>query len=141
MKDLACRFVAISATNERGITQLKQALRHPFPSPPGRLWKGPAELEEAIKKSTKLAETKGEKNPAASGLMAVVKNNPDAKEFIQKTRFEYIHSAVEVGLQRPNEELLALTDRLDAQTLPPNQRLVYLYNPDDHRLLVDLQVC
>ena len=112
-------FVAISAATERGITQLKQALRHPFPSPPGRLWKGSAELEEAIKKSTKLAETNGEKNPAASGLMAVVKDNPDAKEFIQKTRFEYIHHAVEIGLQRPNEELLALTDRLDAQTLHP----------------------
>ena len=112
-------FVAISAMTERGITQLKQALRHPFPSPPGRLWKGPAELEEAIKKSTKLAETNRENNPAASGLMAVVKDNPEAKEFIQKARFEYIHRAVEVGLQRPNEELLALTDRIDAQTLHP----------------------
>ena len=112
-------FVAISAMTERGITQLKQALRHPFPSPPGRLWKGPAELEEAIKKSTKLAETNRENNSAASGLMAVVKDNPEAKEFIQKARFEYIHRAVEVGLQRPNEELLALTDRIDAQTLHP----------------------
>ena len=112
-------FVAISAATERGITQLKQALRHPFPSPPGRLWKGSAELEEAIKKSTKLAETNRENNSAASGLMAVVKDNPEAKEFIQKARFEYIHRAVEVGLQRPNEELLALTDRIDAQTLHP----------------------
>ena len=51
--------------------------------------------------------------------MAVLKDNPEAKEFIQKTRFEYIHRAVEVGLQRPNEELLALTDRIDAQTLHP----------------------
>ena len=112
-------FVAISAMTERGITQLKQALRHPFPSPPGRIWKGPAELEEAIKKSTKLAETNGENNPAASGLMAVVNEGSEAKEFIQKTRFEFIHRAVEVGLQRPDQESLALTDAIDAHALHP----------------------
>ncbi len=112
-------FVAISAMTERGITQLKQALRHPFPSPPGRLWKGSIELEEAIKRSTKLAETNGENNPAASGLIALAEESSKAKEFIQKTRFEYIHRAVEVGLQRPDEESLALTDRIDAHTLHP----------------------
>lgn len=112
-------FVAISAVNERGITQLKHALRNPFPSPPGRLWKGPAELEEAIEKSTKLAETKDEKNSAASGLITVADEGSEAKEFIQKTRFEFIHRAVESGLQRPDEESLALTDRIDAHTLHP----------------------
>ncbi|MEN8785943.1 MAG: ferrous iron transport protein B [Akkermansiaceae bacterium] len=112
-------FVAMSAVNERGITQLKHALRHPFPSPVGRLWKGPAELEEAIEKSTKLAETKEEKNPAASGLIAVADEGPEAKEFIQKTRFEFIHRAVESGLQRPDEESLAFTDRIDAHALHP----------------------
>ncbi|MDB4493535.1 50S ribosome-binding GTPase, partial [bacterium] len=107
-------FVAISAMTERGITQLKHALRHPFPSPPGRLWKGPAELEDAIEKSIKLAETKGETHPAASGLTSVADKGPESKEFIQKTRFEFIHRAVEAGLQRPNEDSLALTDRIDA---------------------------
>jgi ferrous iron transport protein B len=110
-------FVAISAMTERGITQLKHALRHPFPSPPGRLWKGPAELEDAIEKSIKLAETKGETHPAASGLTAVADKGPESKEFIQKTRFEFIHRAVEAGLQRPNEDSLALTDRIDAHAL------------------------
>jgi ferrous iron transport protein B len=49
----------------------------------------------------------------------VAEENSKAKEFIQKTRFEYIHRAVEVGLQRPDEESLALTDRIDAHTLHP----------------------
>jgi ferrous iron transport protein B len=42
-------FVAISAMTERGITQLKQALRHPFPSPPGRLWKGSIDWKKRLK--------------------------------------------------------------------------------------------
>ena len=112
-------FVAISAMTERGITQLKHALRHPFPSPPGRLWKGPAELEDAIEKSIKLAETKGETHPTASGLTSVANKGPETKEFIQKTRFEFIHRVVEAGLQRPNEDSLALTDRIDAHALHP----------------------
>lgn len=112
-------FVAISAMTERGITQLKHALRHPFPSPSGRLWKGPAELEDAIEKSIKLAETKGETHPTASGLTSVANKGPETKEFIQKTRFEFIHRVVEAGLQRPNEDSLALTDRIDAHALHP----------------------
>ena len=112
-------FVAISAMTERGITQLKHALRHPFPSPPGRLWKGPAELEDAIEKSIKLSETKGETHPTASGLTSVANKGPETKEFIQKTRFEFIHRVVEAGLQRPNEDSLALTDRIDAHALHP----------------------
>lgn len=118
-EDFGIPFVPISALTERGITQLKHALRHPFPAPPGRLWKGPAELEESIEKSTKLAETKCEKNPAAAGLMTVADQGPEAKEFIQKTRFQFIHRAVEAGLQRPDEESLALTDRIDTHALHP----------------------
>ena len=38
---------------------------------------------------------------------------------VQQLSREYIHRAVEVGLQRPDEESLALTDRIDAHTLHP----------------------
>lgn len=118
-EDFGIPFVPISAVTSRGITQLKQALRHPFPAPPGRLWKGPAELEEAIKKSIQLSEANGEANPTAHGLIHIATPGTGVAEFIQKTRFEHIQRAVEAGLQRPDQAALALTDRIDAHALHP----------------------
>lgn len=80
-------FVPISATNQRGLTQLKQALRVPFPPAPG--FAHVADLYDLDEDSR------------------------------QKARFEFIHRAVEAGLQRPDEEALALTDRIDAHALHP----------------------
>jgi len=118
-EDFGVPFVPISAITSRGLTDLKQALRHPFPAPPGRLWKGPAELEEAIEKSISLSASNGASNPAAHGLMNVAQSGSKIADFIQKTRFEHIHRAVEAGLQRPDEAALALTDRIDAHALHP----------------------
>jgi len=118
-EDFGVPFVPICSATGRGITQLKHALRHPFPRPPGRLWKGPAELEEAIEKSTRASEEAGACHPVADGLMNVAKTGSETEKFIQKIRFEYIHRAVEAGLQRPDEAALELTDRIDAHALHP----------------------
>lgn len=104
-EDFGVPFVPLCATTGRGLTQLKQALRHPFPPAPGRLWKGPAELEEAI-----------EKSPT---LISGAQSGSNSADLIQKNRFEYIHRAVEAGLQRPDDSALELTDRIDAHALHP----------------------
>jgi len=118
-EDFGVPFVPLSAVSGRGITQLKQALRYPFPPAPGRPWKGPSELEEAIEKSTQFSQESGAQNPAAHGLMNAAKAGSESAEFIQKTRFEFIHRAVEAGLQRPDESSLQLTDKIDAHALHP----------------------
>lgn len=118
-EDFGVPFVPISATTSRGITNLKHSLRHPFPPAPGRRWNGPAELEKAIELSTQLAEDSGHPNPSAHGLMNIADPGSETQEFIQKTRFEYIHRAIEAGLQRPDEAAVELTDRLDGHILHP----------------------
>jgi ferrous iron transport protein B len=118
-EDFGVPFVPICATTGRGLTSLKQALRYPFPAAPGRLWKGPAELEEAIEKSTTVSRENGRANPVAHGLMNVGEPGSEIEDFIQKTRYDFVHRAVEAGLQRPDEAALELTDRLDAQALHP----------------------
>ena len=118
-EDFGVPFIPLSATNQKGLTQLKQALRFPFPAPSGRLWKGPETLEGAISKSIELAETKKHPNPSAHGLLEVSRTGKESADFIQKARFEFIHRAVEAGLQRPDQESLALTDRIDTHALHP----------------------
>lgn len=80
-------FVPISATTSRGITNLKQALRLPFPPAPG--------------------------------LTSVSDLEAESADSLQKARFEFIHRAVSAGLTRPDDEDLALTDKIDAQALHP----------------------
>ena len=118
-EDFGVPFVALSASQQRGLTELKQALRFPLPTPPGRLWKGPASLEEAIAKSIELAQSKGHPNPTARGLLDLSVGGSESAEFIQKTRFHFIQRAVAAGLRRPDSESLALTDRIDAHALHP----------------------
>ncbi len=57
--------------------------------------------------------------PPAPGLTSVPDLEAETEDSLQKTRFEFIHRAVEAGLQRPDESSLALTDRLDAHALHP----------------------
>lgn len=118
-EDFGVPFVPLSATTQRGLTNLKHALRAPFPPSPGRLWKGPSEVEDAIAKSIELSEAKGHANPTAHGILEAAKPGSKTEDFIQKTRFEFIQRAVEAGLQRPDEDSLALTDRIDAHALHP----------------------
>lgn len=118
-EDFGVPFVPIAAHTQRGLTTLKHALRHPFPKPPGRLWKGPPELEEAIEKSIKASRARGQTNPTAHGLVQAAQSGSQSEDFIQKTRFNFIQRAVAAGLQRPDDTSLALTDRLDAHALHP----------------------
>ncbi len=118
-EDFKIPFVPLSAATSRGITALKQALRFPFPAAPGRLWTGPAELEDAIEAATRLAETHEQPKPEAHALLSVAEKGSETESFIQKTRFEFIHRAIEAGLQRPDEAALELTDRIDAHALHP----------------------
>lgn len=121
-EDFAVPFVPLSALNERGIVQLKQALRFPFPSAPGRLWKGPAELEESIELSTKVAEEEGLPKPEAHGIQRIAcpeDADTEAEQFIVKTRTEFIQRAVEAGLQRPDGSAQDFTDKIDAHALHP----------------------
>ena len=121
-EDFDVPFVPICALNERGIVQLKQALRFPFPAAPGRLWKGPAELEEAIALATKLAEEKGLPKPEAHGIQTIAcpeETDTESEQFIVKTRTDLIQRALEAGLQRPDDSSQELTDKIDAHALHP----------------------
>lgn len=118
-EDFGVPFVPIAAHTGRGLTNLKHAIRQPFPTPPGRLWKGPAALEESIQKAIQWSKAKGKPNPVAHGLVKAAASGSESENFIQQTRFKFIRSAVEAGLQRPDDDSLALTDRLDAHALHP----------------------
>ena len=121
-EDFAVPFVPLSALNESGIVQLKQALRFPFPSAPGRLWKGPAELEESINLSIKVAQEEGLPKPEAHGIQRIAcpdDSDTEAEQFIVKKRTEFIQRAVEAGLQRPDDSARDLTDKIDAHALHP----------------------
>ncbi|YCM45995.1 ferrous iron transport protein B [Verrucomicrobiaceae bacterium 227] len=118
-EDFGVPFVPICATTKRGITTLKHSLRFPFPPAPGRPWTGPPELEKAIELSAQLSEEEGHDNPVAHGILKVAEPGSATENFIQKTRFEFIHRAIEAGLQRPDEAALELTDRIDAHVLHP----------------------
>lgn len=118
-EDFGVPFVPLSAIQQRGLTQLKHALRFPLPAPPGRLWKGPGDLEDAIAKSIEHAGSQKHPKPAARGMLDATQAGAETADFIQKTRFDFIRRAVEAGLQRPGEDSLALTDRIDAHALHP----------------------
>jgi len=118
-EDFGVPFVPICATTSRGLTTLKHSLRFPFPPSPGRPWTGPPELEKAIELAAQLSEEEGHSNPVAHGIMKVAEPGSETENFIQQTRFEFIHRAVEAGLQRPDESALEVTDRIDAHVLHP----------------------
>ena len=118
-EDFGVPFVPICATTNRGITTLKHSLRFPFPPAPDRPWTGPPELEKAIELASQIAEDEGHPYPVAHGLMKVAEPGAVSEDAIQQARFEFIHRAVEAGLQRPDESALELTDRIDAHVLHP----------------------
>lgn len=116
-QDFGIPFVPLCALSGRGLVHLKQALRYPLPTAPGRPWTGPAELENALKIATHRFETEGHPKPEAQALFTLAAPDSDTANFLQKTRHAFVQQAVAAGLQRPDESALALTDRFDAHAL------------------------
>ena len=106
-------FVPISATTSRGLTTLKHSLRHPFPPPAGRAWKGTSEIESAIAQSTESATTH------QHGILKVGEPGSEHEQSIQKTRFAFIHRAISNGLKHPDQSSRRLSEHLDSHLLHP----------------------
>jgi len=126
-EDFDIPFVAISGTSDRGVTQLKQAIRFPFPPAPGRTWSGSDELEKAL---TALTEELAKKNPRPEVHALQLLTDPkfqiegiqqssDFEDEISQRRFATVQSAVENGVRRPEENSLQLTDKIDNVALHP----------------------
>ncbi len=66
--ELGIPVVACQATTGRGIVQLKQTLRFPFPPPTPRRWKGPGAVESGILKLADHLEEAGIARPTAHAV-------------------------------------------------------------------------
>lgn len=127
-KDFDIPFIAISGNKQRGVTQLKQAIRFPLPQAPGRCWQGSPEIEKTLKHLEKTLAEQNIPRPAAHAIQAL--SDPTYEvgnltaptgldEQISKQRFEIIQAAIDNGVRRPDQSPLSLTDKLDHWLLHP----------------------
>ena len=117
---LGVPILAISASTKRGLTQLRQAIRFPLPPAPGRSWQGSLELEAALTAAQTTEETPQTPHPLAEGqALQQISSNPGFSQEISSLRRARVTTALDQGLQRPDEATLSLTDRIDSVALHP----------------------
>ncbi len=127
-EDFGVPFIAISSLSGKGMTELKQSMRFPFPPATGRKWTGSPEFEKAFTHLQTALRQKGVPRVEAHALQLLadekfeiqgIKAEENFEDEISKTRFEQIHEAVEKSLRRPDESTLLLTDKIDRFALHP----------------------
>ncbi len=128
-EDLGIPVVALSASTQRGLTQLKQSIRTPFPPVAERRWKGSHEMESALSELEKTLTEKEFPRPAAHALQlladqtyeisGITRPEIDSEDSISKARFAYIQQTTENSVRRPDEAALQLTDKIDSIALHP----------------------
>ena len=145
--ELEVPVIACQGTTGRGIIQLKQTLRFPFPPPTPRHWKGPGAVEKAIEKlRKKLAEAGIERAQAhAIHLLAdtgyrveaqshltpeaqvaaremasecIAKDHPPEDE-ITEARFLCIRRTISASVIEKGSEAESLSDKIDRYALHP----------------------
>ncbi|MGJ8697955.1 MAG: ferrous iron transport protein B [Verrucomicrobiaceae bacterium] len=129
-------FVPISGTTQRGITTLKQSLRHPFPPAAERHWRASHDFEQALSNLTSKTTGAGLPRPEAHALQLLsdpsfqdsahlpeaIRSEAAQHSFhdeVSKIRMEFVQRSVEAGLKRPDDAALELTDKIDAHALHP----------------------
>lgn len=137
--------IPICATNGKGLTGLRQGLRFPFPTAPGRHWRASSQVEDSLKQledliaNLEVPNAKGhaiqlltdpdyrnqataslpvEARDGARQLLATTeaKGHPAESE-ISKIRQDFIKQSTDAALTRPDDEDRDLTDRIDRVVL------------------------
>lgn len=139
--DLDIPVVTCQANTGRGLIQLKQALRFPFPPPTPRMWKGTGAIERGIDRLTDELEEVEVKRPEAHAIHLLAdldyrvepqskvdgktqelareaanrcsKSGEAPEEAISKARFLTIRRIVSASVIEKGEEAETLSDKID----------------------------